>query len=963
MKKLFLLLVALLFVHLGARTQTYETVAGDPLNTRIYTLDNGLKVYMTVYKEEPSIQTMIAVRAGSKNDPVENTGLAHYFEHLMFKGTSNFGTKDFASEKPLLDQIEAEFEIYRATADSLQRIAIYRRIDSLSFEAPKFAIAGEYDKLMSAIGSTGTNAYCGYDMTVYLENIPSNQIENWIKVQADRFLNPVLRGFHTELETVYEEKNMTLTNDTWKMIEALFAELFPNHPYGTQSIIGSQDHLKNPSITNIKRFFDTYYVANNIAICMSGDFDPDQAIRIIARYMNNLRKGNVPEKEFKAEQPITTPIKKTVTGNDAEFVTIGYRIPGASSPDADILNVLGSLLSNGRAGLIDLNLTQRQLVLSASAGASSMSDHGVFMLQGRPRQGQTLDEVKDLLLEQIELLKRGEFDEDIIKAIIDNYRLSMLYRLQSNSGRADMFVNAFVNGIPWEDMCLRIERQAKLTAQDLIDCAKKYFGDNYVVIYKEQGRDPNETRIAKPEITPILLNREAQSQFLTDIQNSTVQPIEPVFIDYTKDLTIKDWRPEIPLLYTPNTENNTFAIYYRFDMGSNNDNMLGTAFNYLNFLGTSKYTPEQIKMEFYKLACSFGVSSGSDNVFVTLSGLADNMERALVLLEELLNDPQVNQAAFVNLIDDIKKRRADAKLNQQTIFSYLRNYAIWGPKSSMTNVPSSNELDNLNPADLTARIKNLSNFPHKVLYYGPLKEQEVIELLNKHRNIASTLKPVPPAVQFVQQPTDQNRVLFTNYNSPQLYLAMASIGEPFNRSMFVPASIFNMYFSGGMGGIVFQEMRESRGLAYSASASYSQPARPHFNYTFSTFIATQNDKMDEALTAFLSIINDMPESETAFDLAKDQIISNIRKQRIRRANILFDYLNAQEFGWEFDRRKELFEKAQIWTLDDVKKFQQQYIKDRKYTYCVLGDENDLVQEIVDKYGTLQKLSLEEIFGY
>ena len=339
------------------------------------------------------------------------------------------------------------------------------------------------------------------------------------------------------------------------------------------------------------------------------------------------------------------------------------------------------------------------------------------------------------------------------------------------------------------------------------------------------------------------------------------------------------------------------------------------------------------------------------------------MERALVLLEELLNDPQVNEAAFVNLIDDIKKRRADAKLNQQTIFSYLRNYAIWGPKSSMTNVPSSNELDNLKPEDLIERIKDLSSFPHKVLYYGPLSEQEVIDLLNKHRNTASTLKPVPPAVQFAQQPTDQNRVLFANYNSPQLYLAMASIGEPFDRAIYAPVSIFNMYFSGGMGGIVFQEMRESRGLAYSASASYSQPARPHQNYTFSTFIATQNDKMDEALTAFLSIINDMPESEIAFELAKDQIISNLRKQRIRRANILFDYLSAQEFGWEFDRRKDLFEKAQVWTLDDVRKFQQQYIKDRKYTYCVLGDENDLVPEIVNKYGTLQKLSLEEIFGY
>ena len=941
----------------------YETVPGDPLNSRIYTLSNGMKVYMTVYKEEPSIQTMIAVKVGGKNDPAETTGLAHYFEHLMFKGTTNFGTQDYAAEKPLLDQIEAEFETYRNTADSLQRIAIYKRIDSLSYEASKLAIPNEYDKLMSAIGSTGTNAYTSYDQTVYVENIPSNQIENWIKVQADRFSNPVIRGFHTELETVYEEKNMSLTQDSRKVYETLFSALFPNHPYGTQTVLGTQEQLKNPSITNIKKYFDTYYVANNIAICMSGDFDPDETIKVIDRYMKVVPKGNVPKLEFAPEPAITEHFSKTVLGNEAENVTVGFRVSGANSPDADVLNMLSDILNNGKAGLIDLNLIQKQKVLSAFAGIAMLCDYGAFLMQARPKQGQTLDEVKDLLLEQIELLKKGEFDEELIKATIDNYRLNMMYLLQSNYGRADQFVNSFIGDIPWENICLILDRLAKLTPKDVVDCANKYFGDNYAVIYKEQGKDPNEKKMTKPAITPIVINRDVESPFLTDIRNTTVKPIEPVFIDYQTDLTVKELRDGISLLYTPNTENGTFDLYYRFDMGSNNDKALGTAFSYLQYLGTSKYTPEQIKMEFYKLACSFGVGSGSDYVSVYLRGLADNMEKALELLEELLNDPQVNEPAFVNLVADVKKRRADAKLNQQSIFSYLRNYAQWGAKSSMTNVPSSVELDQLKPEELTARIKDLSNYPHKVIYYGPLNEQEFTALINKYHKTAETFKPYPPAVQFTQQTTDQNKVLFTHYDAKQLYLSMTSKAEPYSKSMYVPVAMYNEYFGGSMSGIVFQEMREARGLAYSASAYYSQPSKPVFNYSFSTFIATQNDKMDEALTAFLSIINDMPESEKSFSLAKDQLLSNIRKQRIRRTNILFDYINAQEFGWDYDKRKDLFEQVQNWTLDDVKKFQQQYVKDRKYTYCVLGDEKDLNREIVDKYGTLQKLSLEEIFGY
>ena len=259
----------------------YETVAGDPLGTKIYTLDNGLKVYMSVNKETPRIQTYIAVKVGGKNDPSETTGLAHYFEHLMFKGSQQFGTSDYAAEKPLLDEIEALFEVYRNTTDEAERAAIYHKIDSVSYAASDYFIPNEYDKLMSLIGAEGTNAYTSTDMTVYVEDIPSNQVENWARIEADRFMNPVIRGFHTELETVYEEKNMSLTKDFRKALEAMDATIFPDHPYGTQTVLGTQEHLKNPSITNIKNYHKTYYVPNNMAICLSGDFDPDEMETII----------------------------------------------------------------------------------------------------------------------------------------------------------------------------------------------------------------------------------------------------------------------------------------------------------------------------------------------------------------------------------------------------------------------------------------------------------------------------------------------------------------------------------------------------------------------------------------------------------------------------------------------------------------------------------------------------------
>ena len=238
----------------SASKYKYETVPGDPLQTQMYTLPNGLKLFMSVNKDQPRIQTYIAVRVGGKNDPAETTGLAHYFEHLMFKGTEQFGTSDYAAEKPMLDRIEALFETYRRTTDSTERARIYREIDSVSYEASKIAIPNEYDKLMSAIGANGTNAYTSYDVTCYVEDIPSNQIDNWARIQADRFEHPILRGFHTELETIYEEKNMSLTKDSRKVYEKLLSTLYPSHPYGSQTVLGTQENLKNPSITNVKNY-------------------------------------------------------------------------------------------------------------------------------------------------------------------------------------------------------------------------------------------------------------------------------------------------------------------------------------------------------------------------------------------------------------------------------------------------------------------------------------------------------------------------------------------------------------------------------------------------------------------------------------------------------------------------------------------------------------------------------------
>ena len=968
MKKWGLMLLALPVLVLAACSgkYSYETVPGDPLQARIYTLDNGLKVYMTVNTDQPRIQTFIAVRVGGKNDPAETTGLAHYFEHLMFKGTTHFGTRDYEAEKPLLDRIEQAFEVYRRTTDPGERTAIYHTIDSLSYEASKLAIPNEYDKLMTTIGASGTNAYTSFDVTCYTEDIPSNQVENWARIQGERFRNCVIRGFHTELETVYEEKNMSLTRDPRKVYEAILTALFPHHPYGTQTVLGTQEHLKNPSITNIKNYFHQWYVPNNMAICLSGDFDPDQMIRTIDKYFGQLQPNpDLPVLTPAQEEPITEPIVREVYGLDAENVALAWRLPAAAHRDMEALTVLSQVLYNGQSGLIDLDIAQQQKALSAYAYPMTMADYSVMVMQGHPGPGQTPEQVKDLLLEELRKLREGEFDETLLEANINNFRADQLRQLERNSARADMFVDAFVNGADWADEVSALDRMAKLTKQDIVDIANKYLLDNnYAVIYKRQGTDPGEQKMAKPQITPIVMNRDSASAYLLEVQASEVTPIEPVFVDFERDLAILQGPGDVEVIYKKNERNELFDLNIIVDMGARHDPLLALALGYLDYLGTSDMTAEQVKAEFYRMACEFTCRVGIERTTIGLSGLSEYLPQALALLERLLSDARPDPDILTKLVNDEIKARHDAKLNQNLCFSRLQGYVKWGPMNPYTWKPTEAQLRALKPGDLLDRIHGLTAHLHRLTYYGPQESADLLALLEQEHPVPAEWTPVPEGKALQDQLTPETKVYLAPYQAKQIYMAQYSDrGEKYDVGIEPARRLYNEYFGGGMNGIVFQEMRESRGLAYSARASLSKPDLPAYDYTFGSYIATQNDKMMDAIGAFNEIINEMPESEAAFKLAKEGLISRLRTQRTVGSAVISRFLAARDLGETEDTNRAFYDYLQTATLADVTAFQQQWIKGRTCSYAILGDAHDLDLRALRRLGPVIELKLEDIFGY
>ena len=942
----------------------YETVKGDPLKAKIYTLDNGMKVYMTVNKEQPRIQANIAVKVGGKNDPSETTGLAHYFEHLMFKGTPNFGTADYEAEKVLLDQIEALFEVYRVTEDEAERAAIYHQIDSISYLASDYFIPNEYDKLMSFIGSEGTNAYTSTDMTVYVEQIPSNQIENWARIQADRFANPVIRGFHTELETVYEEKNMSLTKDFRKALEAMDGMLFPDHPYGTQTVLGTQEHLKNPSITNIKNYQKTYYVPNNIAICLSGDFDPDEMVTVIEKYFGQMQPNkDLPEITLATSSVIESPVEKDVYGLDAENIMIGWKYPGAKSEDALVAEVAASVLYNGSAGLIDLNINQQQKVLGAYGMSYGRPDAGEFILMGNPKQGQTLEEVRDILLAEVAKLRNGEFDEAVLNGTINNMKLSLMRSLEDNGSRADMFVQSFINGTDWADDVKSIERMQEVTKEDIMNWAGRYLGENnYAIVYKRMGEDKNVIKVTAPKITPIKSNRDKKSAFLEEITSTEVKPIEPSFIDYSTALSQFDV-DGLNVVYVQNEVNDLAELYYEFFTGTQNDPALKLAANYLSYLGTPTRSAEEIAQEMYQLACTFNLRSGSSSSFISISGLSENLPEAMRIVEDLIYNAVPDEAILENLKADMLKERADAKLNQGRCFSALQNYILLGKDYIRETTLTDRQIAELTSEELLGKVRNLMDYSHEVSYYGPSTENEVKALIRENHRIAEELKPLtlryPEAV-----PTPSSKVYLAQYDAKQIYyLQYSNNEEKLNLDSDPYIKLYNEYFGGGMNAIVFQEMREARGLAYSASGRLLEPEYKDDSYKYFAFIATQNDKMQTAIEAFDEIINDMPVSETAFNIAKEALTTKYRTERITGRNILRSYQNARDMGITEPRSKKIYEKLPELTLEDVQNTQEKWVKDRTYCYGILGDIKNLDTDYLKTLGTVEVLTLEDIFGY
>jgi len=937
----------------------YKYVTNDPMHTRFYTLRNGLTVILSPTRRDPRMQVYIAVKAGSKTDPADHTGLAHYLEHMMFKGTEHYGSLDWSKEKPLLDKIDALYERYNHSNDPETRKMVYHRIDSVSGEAAKFAIANEYDKMMTAMGAQGTNAFTSYEQTVYTEDIPANAADKFLKVQGERFKDPVFRIFHTELEAVYEEKNRSLDNDGRKVSEMMMANLFLNHNYGKQTTIGTVEHLKNPSLLEIRKYFDKYYVPNNMGIIVSGDFNCDELVEKIDKYFGKLDSKTVTPYTFKPEAPITVPIVKEVYGPDAELVAMGYRMPGIHAKDMLLADLAAQVLTNGRAGLLDLDLVKKQKLLRASAFTEILIDHGYLRLTGMPTNGQSLEDVRALMLQEIDKLKKGEFDNDLLTSIVNNQKKNMMKACEKYSSRAMMLMSAFTGEEDWLDDVTYADRLSRITKADIVAFANKYFANNYVLVYKRKGEDKNIVKVEKPPITPVATNANEQSQFVRTVINMPTEPVKPVWLDYNKDIRKADLGPA-EILYVNNNENGLFRMSYRYKMGTWNDNRLSLAANYLQFLGTGELTAEEVSKEFYKLACSFNVYSESEYTTITLEGLQENFDKAAKLLENLLANCKPDEQALAALKERIRKSRADAKNNKGAIMQGLIAYARYGADNPFNNVLN---IDNITAAELTDMLHSLNSYSHRILYYGPATMTALTSSLKSLHPVPDMFTPAPAAKVYTYTTQTENEVLFANYDMVQSEIRWVRNIPGYDPTKQPAIEMFNNYFGGNMGALVFQTIRESKALAYSTNSYVAAPDKKEDPYYISAYVGCQADKFAESVKAMNELLNDLPSVENNMLNARMGMKQDIETERITQDEIIYNYIAAERKGLNEDIRKIIYEHADKLTYADLKRFHDDNMANKPYTYCIVASDKKLGNDQLKQCGNVRKLTLTEIFGY
>lgn len=946
---------------------SYQSQAEDlnALKVKEYRLENGLTVWLNEDHSQPKVFGAVVVKAGAKDCP--DTGIAHYFEHMMFKGTDRIGTLDYESEKVLLDSIAMKYDELAMTEDTAARARLQKEINELSIRSSEYVIPNEFNRLINRFGGSGLNAATSYDATIYFNTFSPQYMVQWAEINSERLINPVFRLFQSELETVYEEKNMYGDFIGGQVMDTLMARYFGPHPYA-YPIIGSTKNLKNPRLTEMHKFFEDYYVASNMALILSGDFDAQQVMPILEKAFSRIRSGNAPKQEKVMLPPFngreTMKVKFPIPFIKA--MGLGFRGVSANHEDQVALNIAVNLLNNANGtGYLDKLMVEHKL-MGALAINESMNEAGILAVAIMPKLLiQSYSSAEKMVWDEINRVKNGDFSDEMFNSLKLEQKRQYASSLENIDSRATIMMNLFSQGKSWNDYLNEVARIESITKEDVVRVAQKYFSNNYLCVTKSTGKYPKDN-LPKPAFSPVVpRNADASSSYAKQLEKIPEQQVAPRIIDFEKDVKTSKLTPLVTLYTTPNPLNDIFTLNISYGIGALEQPELMQLTNYLQLLGTESLSFEQFRSRLQSIGSTLAFDVTPDAFVMKVTGFDNHIDETMELVGDFIRHAKADDKKLRQIVDDAKVSEKAFFKSGDNVASALLEQVKYGDQSRYLRKLSLSQIKKLKGKDMLAIYDKVRSVQCDLHYCGTLPVEKVIGTIRQHLPLErTTVASNSPYYRELKQ-YDRPTVFFIDMPDMAQSIVYGYVkGDPVDDKASRHASqLFSVYFGGDMSSLMFQEIREFRSFAYRTSGRYQLPNHAHKGTagSFTAMLSTQSDKTLDALGVLDSLIREMPLKPERMEAVKQTLVNRINNDYPPFRNLSEKVASARMEGFDRDPAEEFLRDIATMDMQDISRFYQEQISGRPVVYVIAGNRKHIDMKKLAKYGTIIKVKKKDIY--
>ena len=924
----------------------------DALKVKTHVLDNGLTVWINEDPNQTAVYGAVVVKAGAVDCP--GTGIAHYFEHMMFKGTDKIGTIDYQAEKPYLDSIAVLYDRLAETSDDQARKDIQMEINRLSIKAADYAIPNEFNNLIAEMGGSGLNAFTSYDETVYHNMFLPEYFNQWAELNSERIMNPVFRLFQSELETVYEEKNMGDDELISDFRDCMLQNVYKGTGY-TESIVGTTDNLKNPRLGQMREFFEKYYVASNMGLVLTGNIKEAEVMPVIEKTFGRIRKGEAIERA----ENICTPIvgkQDAFAKVDMPIVRLGavcFRGPSKCDEDFLAVSFLTSLLNNDAGtGLLDKMMVDHKLMMAQAMPDLSFRDAGSIMVLYMPKLlFQREKKATDYIMGAFETLKNGDFTDEYFESCKLSFKKQLIRENEDLASRMQEMAFAFSDGLDWNELLARPEKIDAMTKEDLVAIANKYFGDDYIMIHKQKGLAVKD-KLQKPDYEKVVpKNREASSAYAQNLRKSAEGiKVQPRKLDYENDVRTIQIAPLVKLYAAENPYDDIFDLTFEFQTGTFEKPALERVSAYVNLLGTESETFDEIHARLQTMGSSLSVHTGENIFTITMSGFDKNLEETLSIAVDLLKNVKGDKKKLKQMKTEEKAGTIMNRSDMDALDDALWQKVLYGEKSTYL-VDKGDFTDEA----LLGLFNEVQTVECDVFYSGSLDAEAVAAAVSAKFDTAAVTVPSNGRISQVAAKYDSPQIFFVHKkNASQSQIRCIVTTDPLDNQYDRYASnLFSSYLGGGMSSLLFQEIREFRSMAYSTSAYFSKPYykdRETIPGFLLSYVGTQSDKTIDAMTIVDSLVTKTPFMDKKIEAITKELLNRRCIQYPSFSDLPYSVSGDIRSGFTEDPVEIFLQVMNDASPESLKAFWDKYVAGKNMIWCIVGNSDKVDMAALEQFG-------------